>query len=125
MHGSREGRAMQGSSSKDQLQQCMAAAERGQLLTCMATVERGSLSKDGWHQLQVRSTHQHAAAVWGGGWDAAMVGSTNDKTAAMNRHHLKEQSSTTAGIVGRPKGSHAITYIRLIHSASGGRAVQS
>mmetsp|Transcript_15477 Transcript_15477/g.45681 ORF Transcript_15477/g.45681 Transcript_15477/m.45681 type:complete len:138 (-) Transcript_15477:30-443(-) len=45
MHGSREGRAMQGSSSKDQLQQCMAAAERGQLLTCMATVERGELGE--------------------------------------------------------------------------------
>eukprot|EP00955_Chlamydomonas_euryale_P003194 34027-Chlamydomonas_euryale.AAC.1 len=41
MHGSREGRAMQGSSSKGQLQQCMAAAERGQFLT----VERGSLAK--------------------------------------------------------------------------------
>eukprot|EP00955_Chlamydomonas_euryale_P005416 57817-Chlamydomonas_euryale.AAC.1 len=47
MHGCREGRAMQRSSSKDQLQQCMAAAERGQLLAYMPTVERGSLAKSG------------------------------------------------------------------------------
>eukprot|EP00955_Chlamydomonas_euryale_P092618 364724-Chlamydomonas_euryale.AAC.4 len=80
MHGSRESQAMQGSSSKGQLQQCMAAAERGQLLTCMATVERGEPGQ---------------AAVWGDGWDAAMVGSTNDKTAAMNSHHSKDRGLET------------------------------